>query len=114
MLGLLESKLNSLPPEITNGYPELVHISLNDVKPEIVKINPTVNNAINAPNAKGAENNRNPSFEGHAGNSSAEVAEAQKDKNKDVNKEPTAQEKLEKFIEENEDITTYCNMLKYK
>jgi hypothetical protein len=43
MLGLLESKLGSLPPEITNNYPELIRISINDINPEIVKITQIVN-----------------------------------------------------------------------
>lgn len=44
MLSLLESKLGSLPPEITNNYPELIRISLNDINPELVKIQQYQNN----------------------------------------------------------------------
>lgn len=112
MLSLLESKLNSLPPEITNSYPELIHISLNDVNPEIVKINPALNNNNNNNNAnsvKGLENSGNPGATGNVGNSGAE---APKEEVQEISREPTAQEKLAKFVEENEDITTYFNMLK--
>lgn len=110
MLGLLESKLNSLPQEITNGYPELMHISLNDINPEIAKINSSSNNNVNNTNM-----NKTISSPGNnRSNSGVEVAaaEAPKEEVAEVNKELTANEKLLKFIEENEDITTYYNMLK--
>lgn len=35
MVTLLESKLNSLPTDITSKYPPLVHCSLNEINPEI-------------------------------------------------------------------------------
>ena len=112
MLSLLESKLNSLPPEITNSYPELIHISLNDVNPEIVKINPALknnNNNNNSNSFKGFENSGNPRAIENVEN---QGAEAPKEEVQEVISEPTAQEKLTKFVEENEDITTYYNMLK--
>lgn len=115
MLGLLESKLNSLPPEITNGYPELIHISLNDVNPEIVKLNPSTNNNLNSNseyNARGANHDGNAGIQNNTRSGTGDGAEAAKDEVKEHDKEPTAQEKLAKFIEENEDITTYYNMLK--
>ena len=117
MLGLLESKLNSLPPEISNGYPELIYISLNDVNPEIVKVNPTIINDTNANNSstRGNNSSRNAVNTENTANSGVEStsAEAPKEEIREVvSKEPTAKEKLDKFIEENEDITTYYNMLK--
>jgi hypothetical protein len=66
MLGLLESKLGSLPPEITNLYPELIRISLNDINPEIVKITQIHNSnneklqAISNNISNEKQNNNNP------------------------------------------------------
>jgi hypothetical protein len=114
MLGLLESKLYSLPAEITKGYPELVHISLNDLNPEIAKINSSGNangNSSKSYNPRGADGNGNP-LSANDGKIQGEAAEAQREEVKEVSKELTANERLVKFIEENEDITTYYNMLK--
>ncbi len=39
MVSLLESKLYSLPPEITSKYPPLTYSSLNDINPQISSTN---------------------------------------------------------------------------
>lgn len=67
MVTLLESKLNSLPPQITSKYPSLVHYSINDINPEIVtnkpieKINEKVENNVqnNVQKVENVENNNN-------------------------------------------------------
>lgn len=120
MLGLLESKLNSLPPEIINNYPELTHISLNDNKGDIVKITNISNNLANT-NAHGnnmndsianqRENNKKNSLNDNDDNARTNIDEPiQEEPEKES--EPTPQEKLTKFLEENEDIKVYYNMLK--
>jgi hypothetical protein len=54
MVTLLETKLNSLPPEITSNYPPLVHQTINDVNPIFVTkpdnpVNLPVNNIPQPP-----------------------------------------------------------------
>lgn len=39
MVSLLESKLYSLPPEITSKYPPITYSSLNDINPHILSTN---------------------------------------------------------------------------
>jgi len=39
MVSLLESKLYSLPPDITSKYPQLNYYSLNDINPQISSTN---------------------------------------------------------------------------
>ncbi len=54
MVTLLETKLNSLPPDITSNYPPLVHQTINDVNPIFVTkpdnpVNLPVNNIPQPP-----------------------------------------------------------------
>ena len=44
MTTLLEAKLNSLPPDITATYPQLVQCSLDDVNPVVSVVQPVVSN----------------------------------------------------------------------
>ena len=39
MVSLLESKLYSLPPDVTSKYPQLNYYSLNDINPQISSTN---------------------------------------------------------------------------
>lgn len=83
MLGLLEAKLGSLPPEITNNYPELIRISLNDINPEIVKITQIANSQneklqnlnLNGNNsaANAADNNNNVSGNNNNNNTKGKI-----------------------------------------
>jgi hypothetical protein len=70
MLCLLESKLGSLPPEITNLYPELIRISLNDIHPEIVKITQIQNN--NNEHLQNISNNINNNYNNNSNSNPAQ------------------------------------------
>jgi hypothetical protein len=77
MVTLLESKLNSLPPQITQKYPSLVHYSINDINPEIInkpieKIN---ENVQNVQNTQSSENNKNNNANTEQNNIEKEVTE---------------------------------------
>jgi len=112
MLGLLESKLNSLPPEITKNYPDLIHISLNDVNPEIVKIT-QINNIENNAGINQNKNNNNRDINNKENSENMDKDDVIKEDIVEENRESTPQEKLAKLVEENEDIKSYYNMLKY-
>ena len=120
MLTLLESKLHSLPEDITRTYPELTHISINDVNPEILILNynynPASENQINNNHSQGnketnikQEENK---YKGIREKSFINQEESIKEEPLETETEPTPQEKLEKFLEENEDVKVYHNMLK--
>jgi hypothetical protein len=113
MLGLLESKLNSLPSEITKNYPDLIHISINDINPEILKINQVLTNNETNQGENQINNNQSNKVSNTDNNNNADTVNIAKEEEIEVNREPTAQEKLTKLVEENEDITSYYRMLKY-
>ena len=138
MVTLLESKLNSLPPEITSKYPPLFHCSLNEINPEINSENTVVvvsnsttninivqeNTQNNQNKEKEAEvrvNNNNSNTENNTVAVEDNVstnANPEANANQAANVEPieeTPEQKLKSFIENNpnEDLEGLLKMLKY-
>ncbi len=98
MVTLLESKLNSLPSEITSKYPELGHAVLPDVQPD-VNVNQNIDRTV--------------------------VSQSQEKQEDNIQEEAPSSEKKEEekndpvsifnaFIEEHPDLDTYYKMAKYK
>jgi hypothetical protein len=110
MVALLETKLNSLPPEITSTYPPLAHQSINDVNPffvskqEVPVNNPPVSNQAQPP----INNNVAQPPENVPVNQVESIPE---EENKAVDDSPEAQ--LRVFLEENENLDKFHKMLKY-
>jgi hypothetical protein len=138
MVTLLESKLNSLPEEITSKYPPLVHCALNEINPEINMIGANVslssnniggssNNheAVNKENAAVSQNTQTIQVESNSGDISTENKESKENQEKysEENKtesipepiEETPEQKLKSFIEQNnsEDLERLLKMLKF-
>ena len=154
MITLLESKLNSLPPEITSTYPQLQQCNLDDVNPVInivqqqsvpntqpsssvpvapplgnVPVPPPLGNVpippplgnVPTPPPLGTVNLKVPvpnvtvpnvPVPNVPGNNVPDNNEEEK-KEEEV-KELTPQEKLDKFLEEHEDLVGLHKMLKLK
>ena len=112
MVTLLESKLNSLPPEITSTYPNLVHQTINDVNPFFA--NKQENNVAsnNQPVAPINNNNYNNNISNNI-NSRVEnkVEIIEKEEEKNVDDSPESQ--LRNFVEENPSLEKFHKMLKY-
>lgn len=103
MITLLEYKLNSLPDDVTSKYPPLSHCSLDDVNPEIMNLD---------------------MLNGHHGNGAAVYSKletikeeederpnnAAEDNNKVDDNNPET--KLNRFLEDNEDLKIYYTMIK--
>lgn len=103
MVTLLESKLNSLPPEITSKYPELGQAVIPEVKPNIDLNQPIQQNL----------NNKNISEKNEIDTSKKEEAPVvEEKKEEEIVNDPI--KIFENFIEENPDYETYYKMVKYK
>ena len=107
MVTLLETKLNSLPPEITNNYPPLVHQSINDVNPFFsekqdfpVTINVPVPNNVSQPAIIPT-------------NITTIIPEKVEQEDEKKVEEDTPASQLNKFIEENPEYEKFHKMLKY-
>lgn len=111
MVKLLESKLNSLPPEITSKYPQLVHSTLNDINPEI---NPVVNVIPEVKKEEpqkeiATENNTNNNIQNNQNSENVIVNQNNPTTNPTVEEvvakevvEETPEQKLQNFLTENE------------
>jgi len=112
MVKLLESKLNSLPPEITSTFPSLTHCSLNDINPEISLTVAVVE--VKKEEIKSTE----PEFQPVAKNDPAIAIENSNNsniQNSNPEVEQTPDEKLKKFMETNnsENLENFLKMMKY-
>ena len=109
MVTLLETKLNSLPPEITSNYPPLVHQTINDVnpifvvKPEAV-VSPPVNNTV-TPKENDSQNNQNNQIE----KPTEDLPQPEEKKADD----DTPEGQLRVLLEENPNLDKFHKMLKY-
>jgi hypothetical protein len=110
MVTLLESKLNSLPEEVTSKYPPLQHVSLNDINPEIVPIMYNQSQARKSIKNVSAEQEQN---QLNQSNQQEENPPIQEEKKEEVVEE-TNEQKLRRFIDENnpEEMETFYKMLK--
>ena len=134
MVTLLECKLNSLPSDITSKYPPLVHVSINDLNPQIntqinTQLNTQLNTQINDPaisnnqgvnpnglNDRNTQNNQN--LQNPNVSNPNENVQNENNNQMEVEKivvEETPEQKLKSFIEENnsEDLEKYYKMLKF-
>ena len=102
MVTLLESKLNSLPIEITSKYPELGHAYIPEVKPD-VNLNLNLDNSNNKSKSQQQENKTKLQEE------EAPVIEK---KEEVVAEDPIAI--FNAFIEENPEYETFYKMVKFK
>jgi hypothetical protein len=128
MVTLLEARLNSLPPEITSKYPDLVHCSIDDVTPEIVISNVanTSNIANTSSNTNFQTNNISTQNKPQEVRQSVPIAEVKVEQPAEEVEQPvpeevvvqmapqTPEDVLRAFIEKNgEGIESYYKMLKY-
>jgi hypothetical protein len=124
MVTLLESKLNSLPPDVTSTYPQLTTCTLDDVNPVI-----TITQPISAPSQAPATNQQPtgsiPPVPGPVGTANPvpnpnpvpqEETTTQQEEAKDEPKELTPQEQLQEFMDKHNDNTfiSLQKMLKLK
>ena len=107
MVSLLETKLNSLPSEITNNYPPLVHKSINDLNPFFIKQETQINTSVPA-----VINQPQPPV-----NNAVVESNIVKENNLPVEEvkveEETPLSILKKFLEENPELEKFHKMLKY-
>ena len=106
MVTLLESKLNSLPPEITSKYPELGHAVILEVKPD-VNINQQNYNNTQQVQQTTTLNKTETKLQAEE----APVIEEKKEI-EEVKLDPVSI--FNEFIEENPEYETYYKMVKFK
>ena len=111
MVTLLESKLNSLPTEITSKYPELGHAVILEVKPDI---NINQNNINNQNNQNNNQNNNQSNKNDNQNNTQTKLQEEEAPVAivEEVKEDPVSI--FNAFIEENPEYETYYKMVKFK
>ena len=136
MTTLLEAKLNSLPPEITSQYPQLVQCSLDDVNPIVSVVQPLVvsNNNPSVPSVPssvppvpgapgagvpsapqpGQQPNPQPGQQPNPSEASNPQPQEEEKKEEPPQEEQLSpQQKLDKFLEEHPGpFVNLCKMLK--
>ena len=112
MVSLLESKLNSLPEDITSKYPPLQQCSLNDITPELII--PNITTLVSKPEEKKEDKPIDPATQANQEN--IQVEEVKTEVVVEEEKKPeTPEEKLKAFLEKHQedDVDKYYKMLKF-
>ena len=112
MVNLLESKLNSLPEDISSKYPPLQQCSLNDITPELII--PNIATLASKPEEKIEVKTIDPATQANEDNIQVEEIKT-KEVVEEEKKPETPEEKLNAFLEkyQADDIDKFYKMLKF-